>query len=113
MIPYTSSITPFYFEVGDHRVIIIDFPMKLLTGDEFVLMAKSKIKRIISSQLQSVENYISISKELFNHYKIADKLDKLYEEWNLFFTEEQERKLNALDLEITNLLIGAKKKYHK
>ena len=59
-----------------------------------------------------MKNYISISEELFEYYKIADKIDKLYEEWNLFSIEEWERKLNVLDLEITNLLIGTKK-YHK
>ena len=40
MIPYTSSIALFYFGVGDYRAIIIDFPMKLLTRDEFVPIAK-------------------------------------------------------------------------
>ena len=48
MIPSTSSITLFHFSIGDHRIIIIDFPIEFMIGDEFVLMAKLSMRRLIS-----------------------------------------------------------------
>ena len=75
MILSTSSIAPFYFRVGHHRVIIVNFLIELIIEDEFVLMAKPSIRKLISNQPQSVDNYIQRGEKLFNHYKIPEKID--------------------------------------
>ena len=75
MIPNALSIAPFHFEVVDYRTFIVDFPMNLITGDEFVLIAKLSIRRLILNQLQLVDNYIQRGEKLFNHYKIPEKID--------------------------------------
>ena len=72
-----TSICPYIFSIGDYRVIIIDFSMKLIIEDEFILIVKSSIRRLISIQLQSVENYIKQNEELFDHYKITEKMESL------------------------------------
>ena len=78
MTPSASSITPFYFGVEDYRAIIVNFLMELITGDEFVLITKSSMRRLLSIQLQSIENYIKRSEELFDHHKITEKMESLF-----------------------------------
>ena len=53
------SMIPFYFEAGDYRVFIIDFPLELLEEEEFILIVKPSIRRLILSKNRLVENYIS------------------------------------------------------
>ena len=77
LVPYSISITLFYFEVGNHRVFIVDFLYEVLLGNEFVPIVKPNIRRLISYQEIAVENYIMRGEELFERYKIVEKLKKL------------------------------------
>ena len=49
LAPCASSIAPFLFRVRDHRVFIVDFKLESILGDEFILIAKPDIYRLISS----------------------------------------------------------------
>jgi len=73
--PLVVSITLFYFGVGDHRSFVLDFSLDTILGLEFIPMYRINIRRLISCQPQSVENYINRSKQLFKEYHIYRKID--------------------------------------
>ena len=66
--PTIVSITPFYFRAGNHRLFVLDFQLETILGSEFIPICKVDIKRLISSQLQSVTNYIERSEQLFEEH---------------------------------------------
>ena len=47
--PSKLSILPYYFGIGDHRVIIADFPIKYFIGEGFVPIMKSEMRRLTST----------------------------------------------------------------
>ena len=40
VMPIAASIAPFWFGVGDYRAFIIDFPINVILGKEFILICK-------------------------------------------------------------------------
>ena len=53
---------------------------EVLLGSEFIPIVKLDMRWIISYQEIVVENYLIRGEELFERYKILEKLDKLEEE---------------------------------
>ena len=49
MIPSTLNIAHFYFGIEDYRVFIVDIPIELFTGEEFVPIVKPSMRRLISN----------------------------------------------------------------
>ena len=111
--PSTLSIAPFSFEVGDHQAFIVDFQLDSLLGDEFVPIAKPEIRHLISSQEQSVYNYINRGEELFNHHKVSEKIERLSSNQEKYTLTEREKALNKIDKEVTKLLISTERSCRK
>ena len=72
--PSKLSIIPHYFEMGDHRVFIANFPIEYFIREGFVLIMKSDMRRLTSTQPQAMQNYLSIVRNLQKEYKIELKL---------------------------------------
>ena len=77
--PYASSMAPFYMGAGDYRIFIVDFPIDMVMGSRFILICKPSIRRLISCQPRSVQNYIRYVEFLFRYYRIKEKLEVLQE----------------------------------
>ena len=77
MILIAASIAQFWFDVGNHRAFIIDFPIDMILGKEFIPICKLQICRLILVQPKSVENYLQKAENLFIEYKIEEKLENL------------------------------------
>ena len=77
LLPSRASILPHYFGVEDHRAFILDFPSNLFLGEGFIPTARIEMRRLTSSQPQSVLNYINQAENKFSHHKIREKVDSL------------------------------------
>ena len=46
ILPSTTLILPHYFDIGDHRYLVLDFPIELFLGDRFIPIYKSEVWRL-------------------------------------------------------------------
>ena len=72
-------MAPFYIDTGDYRIFIVDFPIDMVMGSRFIPICKSSMRRLISCQPCSVQNYIGYAEFLFRHHRIKEKLEVLQE----------------------------------
>ena len=56
-----------------------------------------------------MSNYLSQAEKLITHHKVDVKLDKLVQDWNIFFYNERNIIISIVDKQITNFLIRAEK----
>ena len=42
------SIILHYFEVGDYRYFVVDFPIEIILGNRFILIVKAEMRRLTS-----------------------------------------------------------------
>ena len=59
MCPRATSIAPFHLGVGDHRIFVVDFPKDLIMGEDFILLCKQSMRRLVSYQPKAVSNYLA------------------------------------------------------
>ena len=55
LTPSTIAITPHFFSVGDHRIIVVDFDIDLVMGSGYILFYPQKMRRLISSNDRLVD----------------------------------------------------------
>ena len=71
------------------------------------------MRRLISSQPQSVTNYIERSEQLFEEHRIHKKIKDIQQMWDTWSQDEREVRLNKIDAEVTSLLLSTEKVYRK
>ena len=85
----------------------------MVIGSRFIPICKPSMRRLISYQPRSVQNYIGYAEFLFRHYKIKEKLEVLQEKGTDLSSCEREVHLNKIDLECTQLLLCSEYKCRK
>ena len=108
-----SIMAPFYFGAGDHRVLVVDFPMEYVMCSRFIPMCRLLMIRLISCQPKSMSNYLAHSEFLFKHHRTKEKLHRLEDIWESHSQLEREERLNKLDNECNHLLLCLEKKSRK
>jgi len=93
-MPIAASIIPFWFGIGNHRAFIINFPINVILGKEFISIYKPQMYRLISVQPKLVENYLQKAENLFIEYKIEEKLENLKKSWTNLPEEDRKSILN-------------------
>jgi len=108
--PKSTSITPHFFGVGDHRTIIVDFDVESILGNGFIPFCPQKMRRLNTSNALATNNYIEKAEALFQHHRIMEKLESIEAEGENLSSEERQRKLNHIDKMATELLLSAERK---
>ena len=81
-------------------------------GDSFIPIKKLTMRRLVSSQLLAVANYLTKAALDFNHHKIKDKINKIIVNRDNTIPDERGIHLNKIEKEVSEILIEAKRKYH-
>ena len=97
MFPSVVAIFPYYFGVGDHHYIVIDFLIEKFLGEGFILIYKLEMQRLTTKQPKAVKNYLQQAESLFHHYHIHQKVEELESQWQDLYSNERANRLNHID----------------
>jgi len=103
-----ASIAPFWFSIGDHKAFIIDFPIDVILGKEFILIYRPQMHCLFLIQPRSIENYLQRVEQLFIEHKIEEKLENLDKSWGKLSRESCKLRLNRINKQVSEFLISAK-----
>ena len=70
MQPLMSATFPYYFGVGDHQYIVVDFTIAKFLGKGFIPMYKPEICCLTIKQPKAVQSYLKCAESLFQHHQI-------------------------------------------
>ena len=93
----SACFLPFWFEVGDHRCIIVAFPSSSVLGDTLVTIKKPKTRCLVTTDDRSVTKYIWLVKQYNIRHNLNNKLDLLINQYNSILVESFKAQLNKLD----------------
>ena len=93
----SACFLPFWFGVGDHRCIIVDFPSSSVLGDTLVTIKKPKTRRLVTTDDRSVSKYIRLVKQYNMRHNLNNKLDLLINQYNSIPAESFKAQLKKLD----------------
>ena len=69
----------------------------MILGKDFIPICKLQMCRLISIQLNLVENYIQRAEQLFLEYKVEKKVEDLFQSWSDLTKKDRLDKLNYID----------------
>ena len=78
----SDRIFPRAFSIGDHYVIVIDIYRYSLIGSSSIHLIPPKMRRLISSNSQSVQNYLESCHIGVKEHKIVSKLQAITSNWD-------------------------------
>jgi len=110
LYPTTFSFTPFYFKVGNHRVMLVNFKLDYLLEEDHIPLYQTCIWRLVSKYPYSVTNYIKQVEKLLIEYRIPKKINSLIISGNSFHLEQCESSLSKINNKIIQILLESKKK---
>ena len=109
----TSRILPHAFRVGDNRAMVIEITTSSLLRSSTIPLLPSKMKCLISSNLQSVQKHFNFCHEGVKEYKIISKFQALTSNWNDLPQDERSVDLNSIEHQLQIVMTNAEKKCRK
>ena len=79
-------------------------------GEGYILIVRAEMRKLTSSQLKAIANYLQTVEYLFKHDKIKKKINILISDWESHLIEVRESRLNKIYKEYNKTLLGAEQK---